>query len=96
MCGKHKHRAGMLCSPVHPNMSLCRPFSVTYLSVWPIVLFKNGVIGVRCTISDQHNGLAAETSSPTLIELKMDKKKCMKIACIHKDSKLDWITSCGN
>lgn len=40
-----------------------------YLSVWPVILGKDGIIRVHCTICHQHNGLTTITTPSSLIEL---------------------------
>ena len=44
----------------------------TYLSIWPVVLGKDRVIGVHCPISDEHNGLAADASLSSVVELRKE------------------------
>ena len=39
----------------------------TYLSIWPVVLGKDRVIGVHCPVSDEHNGLAADASLSSVV-----------------------------
>lgn len=45
------------------------PSTSAYLSIWPIVFCKDSVIGVHCPISDEHNGLAADASLSSVVEL---------------------------
>lgn len=42
----------------------------THLSVGPVVLCKDGVIGVHCPVSYEHEGLAADASLPRVVELR--------------------------
>lgn len=41
----------------------------THLSVWPIVFCKDGIVGVYCPISYEHDGLAANASLSSVVEL---------------------------
>lgn len=41
----------------------------TYLSIWPIVFCKDGIIGIHSSISDEHDGLATDTPLSCVVEL---------------------------
>lgn len=41
----------------------------TYLSIWPIVLRKDSIIGVHCPIGNEHDGLDADASLSCVVEL---------------------------
>lgn len=61
----------------------------THLSLWPIVLCKDGVVGVHCPIGYEHNGLAANASLSGVVELweEMFKiKHTSQNLCSHKTS----------
>lgn len=41
----------------------------TYLPLGPVVFGKDGVVGVHCPISDEHDGLAADAALSRVVEL---------------------------
>ena len=45
------------------------PSTLPYLSIWPVVLGKDSVIGVHCPIGDEHDGLAADAALSSVVEL---------------------------
>lgn len=63
----------------------------THLSFWPIVFCKDGIIGVHGPISYEHDGLAANASLSSVVELReeMFKTKHMSECLNLKTSMAD-------
>jgi hypothetical protein len=64
----------------------------THLSVWPIIFCKDGIIGVHCPISYEHDGLAANASLSSVVELWEEIfkiKHTSESLCTHKTSMAD-------
>lgn len=47
--------------------------AIHYLPLWPVILGEDGIICVHRSICHQHNGLAALTTPPSLVELEIER-----------------------